>query len=88
MDEAKAPRIVARANFVVRSERDYFETCPVCGVEIDCRDLGQVLDHWHDGPMETVDFAVVGNQLDHCPGQKQGSRPPPILRRRRAYNVS
>lgn len=50
MDETKAPRIIARANFVVRSERDHFERCPVCGAEIDCRDLDQVLAHWHDGP--------------------------------------
>lgn len=35
-----------------QSELDHFMTCPVCGRVFDCRDLGKVYEHWHDGPGE------------------------------------
>jgi hypothetical protein len=32
-------------------EYGHFMTCPACGEVFDCRDLGQVLKHWHGGGM-------------------------------------
>ena len=29
---------------------DHIGICPVCGATFDYRDLGQVFDHFHDGP--------------------------------------
>ena len=29
---------------------DHFMTCPVCARRLDMRDLGQVMEHYHDGP--------------------------------------
>jgi len=34
------------------TELDYFMRCPVCDRVFDCRDLGKVYEHWHDGPGE------------------------------------
>jgi hypothetical protein len=33
-------------------EQDHILECPVCGQTFDMRDLGQALDHWHDGPAD------------------------------------
>ncbi|MGX4803186.1 hypothetical protein [Bradyrhizobium guangdongense] len=34
------------------SEEDHFMICPTCGERIDCRDLGEVLEHLHGEPVE------------------------------------
>jgi hypothetical protein len=33
-------------------EADHFMDCPVCGERVDMRDLGQALEHWHEGPLD------------------------------------
>jgi uncharacterized C2H2 Zn-finger protein len=33
-----------------QSELDHFMRCPGCGKIFDMRDLGQAVDHLHDGP--------------------------------------
>jgi hypothetical protein len=33
-------------------EADHFMDCPVCGQNFDMRDLGQALEHWHEGPLD------------------------------------
>jgi hypothetical protein len=40
------------ADGVAKTELDHFGNCPVCGAYIDMRDLGQVLEHIHDGEIE------------------------------------
>jgi hypothetical protein len=32
------------------NETEHFMDCPVCGQNFDMRDLGQALEHWHEGP--------------------------------------
>lgn len=34
------------------SELDHFMKCPVCGEVFDMRNLGQAMEHIHDGPAE------------------------------------
>jgi hypothetical protein len=36
------------------TEAEHFLACPVCGQKFDMRDLGQALEHWHDGPSSMV----------------------------------
>lgn len=38
------------ADRAIQDEREHFMTCPVCGKTFDMRDLGEVFDHYHDGP--------------------------------------
>jgi hypothetical protein len=37
-------------NGIARTEADHHMKCPACGQWFDMRDLGQALEHWHDGP--------------------------------------
>lgn len=47
------PRHTGRdADGKAQSEADHFMVCPGCGVRFDMRDLGQVLAHVHDQPVE------------------------------------
>lgn len=40
---------------------DHFMQCPICGGTIDCRDLGQVMDHLHGQDVEMLDSAAPGS---------------------------
>jgi hypothetical protein len=37
------------------SEQDHLMKCPACRQVFDMRDLGQALEHWHDGPDDEGD---------------------------------
>jgi hypothetical protein len=39
------------ADDVAQSEADHFMNCHGCKAWFDMRDLGQVLEHWHDAPV-------------------------------------
>jgi hypothetical protein len=43
------------ADGVAQTEADHFMKCPGCGQWFDMRDLGQVLEHVHDGDIEIVE---------------------------------
>lgn len=76
MDEAKAPRIIGRPDgWVPERESDHFMLCPVCGGKLDCRDLSQVLKHWHDGPPQTESHDV-GKPLRPNSESHQKLKPP------------
>jgi len=47
-----ATSLAVRAAGPPAGEHDHFLECPVCGQTLDMRDLGQALDHWHDGPAD------------------------------------
>jgi hypothetical protein len=44
--------IACPSGWAPAGEHDHFPECPVCGQTFDMRDLGQALDHWHDGPAD------------------------------------
>jgi hypothetical protein len=47
----KQARIVGRdADSENVTELEHFGHCCVCGQVFDMRELGQVMQHWHDGP--------------------------------------
>lgn len=63
---AKMPRVPHRTiigepdGWTPSSEADHFIECPVCKERLDMRDLGQALDHWHEGPTSmSIDGKVL-----------------------------
>jgi uncharacterized C2H2 Zn-finger protein len=39
------------ADDIAQNDADHFVECPACGELFDMRDLGQVFEHIHDGPV-------------------------------------
>jgi hypothetical protein len=60
-------------------EQDHILECPVCGQTFDMCDLGQALDHWHDGPADdgSGPLAKLKHNLPPVAGDR-GTRSKPI----------